>query len=256
MTKVISVISTKGGVGKTTLAKYMAVLAVKNNKKTLLIDLCQNVDIATQFGYNRENFEFTVKNWMTNECSFEEVVHFDEETGVDLIVSNRYVDKIEDYVQQEYFDTRFALKEKLEEIPVHYDYIFIDTHPSETNLMIVLPLSASDLVLVPCRLNYSSVVATERTIALIEKAKKSGLDIKYKVVTMAMDTIKMQKELADFNDYMKELGVLSSPVVRHSVIVDKLSFRAEELSKNNNKYAKKVMDTFKDVYAEIEEVLQ
>ena len=132
----------------------------------------------------------------------------------------------------------------------------LDTHPSETNLMIVLPLSAADLVLVPTRLNYSSIVATERTIELIDKARKSGLNIKYKVVAMAVDTIKMKRELTDFNEYMRELGILSSPLVKHSVVIDKLSFRGQELSNNSNKYAKKVMDTFRDVYAEIEEVLQ
>lgn len=256
MTKVISVISTKGGVGKTTLAKYMAVLAAKNNKKTLLIDLCQNSDVAVQFGYKREDFQFTVKNWVTGECTFAEAVHYDEETGVDIVPSDRYVDKIEDYVQEHYFDTRFALKEKINEIPLRYDYVFIDTHPSESNLMIVLPLSAADLVLVPTRLNYSSIVATERTIELIEKARKSGLNIKYKVVAMAVDTIKMKRELTDFNEYMRELGILSTPLVKHSVVIDKLSFRGEELSNNSNKYAKKVMDTFEDVYAQIEEVLQ
>lgn len=245
----------KGGVGKTTLAKYLSILGVQNGKKILLIDLCQNGDVSIQLGYDRNSFKYTVKDWITDEVTFEEVVQRDTETGIHFIPSNRYVDKIEQFVSDKYFDPRFILKEKINAIPTKYDYVIIDTHPSETNLMIVLPLAASDLILIPTKLNYSSVVAMERTLELVEKAKKSGLNIKFQIISMAVDTTKMGRELADFNEFLKEKGLPIAPVVKHSVIVDKLSFRGEELSLAKNKYAQQVMQTFKNVYKEMEELV-
>ncbi|MED3955573.1 AAA family ATPase [Priestia aryabhattai] len=255
MTKIISSMNMKGGVGKTTLIKYLSILSVQHGKKTLVIDLCQNSDVSTQFQYNREDFVYTVKNWMTNECTFEQVVQHDKETGVDFIPSNRYVDKIEEYVREEYFDTKLALKDKIDSIPVNYDYIFIDTHPSETNLMIVLPLGTSDLVLIPSKLNYSSVVGMERTIQMVEKAQKSGLNIKYGVVPMAVDAFKMGPELDDFKTFLNEQGITPFPIVKYTVMFDKLSFRGEELSSDKNRYSLQVMETFENVYERMEEML-
>jgi chromosome partitioning protein len=247
MTKIISIVSTKGGVGKTSLCKFVSQIGAKEGR-VLVLDLCQNSDIATRFGYDRDDFDFYIHEWFRGDCAFDEVVCHDVETGIDFIPSNKYVDKIEEHVKKEtLIGGEKALKEKLDEIKDSYDYIFIDTHPSETNLMIVLPLISSDLVLIPTMLDYSSVLAMKRTIELVQSLTKAGYDIPFQVVAMAVDH-KMKREMDSFQDYMKELGLPKAPVVVRSVLVPRLSFEVEDLFENQKPYAKNVMAGFNKVF--------
>jgi chromosome partitioning protein len=250
--KILSVMSMKGGVGKSTLSKFTGINAAKDGKRTLIIDLCQNADISTQFNYNRDDFKLTVKDWIVGDALFDDVVHHDKETGVDFLPSNRYVNKIVDYVNEEYsFDTKVALKEKIDTISDRYSLIICDTHPDESSLMMVLPLAASDMVLVPTKLNYSSVVAMQRTVELIQKANKT-LSIQSQVVVMDVDIFKMSKELGEFKTFLKEeLDIDDVPVVKKTSLIDKMSFKGKEFSASTNQYAQQVMEDFQHVYEKV-----
>jgi chromosome partitioning protein len=258
MGMVISSVGTKGGTGKTSLTKFMAITLKQQGKKVLIIDLCQNSDVATQFGYRRENFEWDAYEWVSEQVSFEEAVIHDEETGVHFIPASNYVEKIQEYAEKKRrSNPNYVLKEKLSQIKEQYDFIFLDNHPTETTKMMTMSLLASEFALVPTVLSIGSVVATLRTVGIIKDLQEEGVPISYTVVPMNVDH-KMRRELEDLKkSFIEEYGItdITSSHIRYSVVVKKAGLNGE-IIKHDNPYMEKVMEDYRLVTNEIVEMLR
>ncbi|MGG3450559.1 ParA family protein [Domibacillus aminovorans] len=249
MAKIITAASTKGGVGKTTLVKYMAILARKEDAKVLIVDYCQNGDVAVRLGYQYNSFEYYVQDWMKDECSFQDVVLSDERTGIHFVAANDKIESFIPYVKEKSRYTFYlALAEKIKTIEHLYDYIFIDTHPSEANSMLSMALVASELVLIPVELDYSSVAAMERTIALVKETEQIGMKGNYQVVIMNVDMTKRKERLEELKQYLKELNIVSAPTIQRSVLVEDSDFTEKNLDESNSRYAKAVMAQLEEVF--------
>lgn len=256
MAIVYSVVSLKGGTGKTSLTKFLGITKAAEGKRVLLIDLCQNSDIATRFGYDRYQVKYDTYDWVAGIAPFEEVVYHDEETGVDFIPASAQVEKITEFAQKRRaINQEWILKEKLAEVKDRYDYIFFDNHPTETNRMMVFSLCASDIALVPTTMDISSVMASMRTIDLINDLRSQGVSIEFSVVPMAVDFTKgFKKELESIIERFKEQGVKNfTTPVRNSTVVTKSGLNNVILD-TKNEYMKKVMEDYKQISAELDQL--
>jgi len=248
--KILCSSSTKGGVAKTTLVKYLSIIARAQGEKVLIIDMCQNGDIATRLGYKYNQFTYYIQNWLTDSAEFTDVVCVDDKTGIHFLPANEDIEEIIPYISKTMpYDYNLALVKKIETIKHLYTYIFIDTHPSEANTLLSLGLLAADLVLIPTVLDYSSVSAMERTINLIKLGESIGKKTKYVIVGMNIDTIKRRKRIKELNKYLlEEYGVTEIPIVQRSVTVEDADFTGENLNEKTSSYAKKIMNQFEIVF--------
>jgi cellulose biosynthesis protein BcsQ len=82
MGKVITVMCTKGGVGKSTLTRYIAVSLNDMGFSTCIIDTCQNSSIAVGFLDNRDKYEKTTYEWLIGEAKPSEVIQQFEDTNI------------------------------------------------------------------------------------------------------------------------------------------------------------------------------
>ena len=257
MAVVITSVSTKGGVGKTTLCKFLSVVKAREGKKVLIIDICQNSDIATRLGYDRESFVYTSYEFLTdekNEIKLEDIIQHDEETGVDFIPSGPRIDKYQEYVNGvRPVGPEKEFERKIKTLADRYDYILIDNHPTETNQMIFYSLCASDIALIPTLTDISSILATDRTLKLIKSLNKYDVPVKPVVVPTAVDFTKgLGKYAEKMKDEFESATVLSPIRYSSKMNTDGLEGKIIDLE---NKYIKKVVEDYEQVSRELDALL-
>ncbi|PGQ88318.1 ParA family protein [Priestia megaterium] len=258
MAIVISSVGTKGGTGKTSVVKNLGYTKVKEGKKVLLIDLCQNSDVATKLGFDRESFEYDTYSWVAEGVPFEDVVQFDDETGLYFIPASERVEEIVTYVRKtRIIRQEWVLEEAIAPLQDQFDYIIFDNHPTETNRMLTFSLVASDIALIPTIMDMSSVVATMRTMILIKQLQDQGINIKYAVLPHAVDFSKgFGKELKDIEEEFRKDGVENfTTAVRYSATISRASLNGDVFNMTN-KYMLAVLEDFKVISKEVDEIIE
>ena len=256
MALVYSAVSLKGGTGKTTLVKFLGYTLARQNNRVLIIDLCQNSDVATRLGYDRNLIEYDSHDWIIGKVTFEQAVIHDEETGLDFIPATERVDDIEKEVEKKFrLNSDLFLKEKLDTITDRYDYILLDTHPSENNRAFVYALCASDVALIPTIMDGSAVQGAKRTVEWVTDMQEAGLPIEYFVMPNAVDFTKgFGKYLNELLEKFKKEGInnFTTPI-RNSSMLMKASLKNIVVG-YQDPYIKKILDDYEDVLADIQKI--
>ncbi|KAF0183370.1 MAG: chromosome partitioning protein [Caulobacteraceae bacterium] len=133
--KTLSIVSTKGGVGKTTLAVHIAVAAQKAKQKTLVIDLDPQGS-AAQWAKDRVRLAEQHGRW------------FDTPLDVRRLFANDLVEEIAAAKRQ------------------GYQLVIIDT-PPHADFPAARAVEVADLVLMPVRPGYFDLHAAKATINLV-----------------------------------------------------------------------------------------
>lgn len=151
--KIITIASLKGGVGKSTTSIILANLLSKKYK-VLLIDTDDQA-ATTSYYYN----ELETKNFDISKMNIGNVIKdgidinksiINVENNMALIPSYITVDELngEYYYDNRHLPIEFSLKTKLNSIADNYDYIIIDTNPKR-NFTLKLSLISSNYVISP-----------------------------------------------------------------------------------------------------------
>jgi len=167
MTKIISIVNHKGGVGKTTTSLNLgASLSLHHNKKVLLIDLDAQANLSQSLGIN-EVSEKTIYSSLVNEKPLP-IIQI--EKNLDLVPSHLDLSAAEIELQNEVM-REFILKELIEPIKNKYDYILIDCPPS-LGLLTLNALCTSTDILIPVQAEYLALQGIGKLIFAYEKIKK------------------------------------------------------------------------------------
>lgn len=180
--KVISIINNKGGVGKTTSTAIMAELLSYLGKKVLVVDLDQQSNLSMMLGAYKEDEE-EVLNGIKNatDANIAELFKYRYRTKEDMkyiikksniatldIIpsSKRHKNTILNITVNQTSNNNVILKKALQPIKDNYDYILIDNAPAN-DILTVNSMFASDLVLVPVRVEGFSYKGLKETIETI-----------------------------------------------------------------------------------------
>lgn len=166
MAKVITITLRKGGSGKTTTAVNLASSLAKHGKKVLLLDLDPQANATISLGID-PNTTPNITEVLNGQKDITNIVN-NTGRGFDLIPSNSNLAQIEASLATDPSNYAPIIKSVITPLLPSYDYILIDTPPSESMLTITA-LVASDYALIPTQAHYLAMHGLGQAVDLIRR---------------------------------------------------------------------------------------
>jgi chromosome partitioning protein len=191
--KVISIITEKGGVGKTTTSIHLGASFAEKGKKTLLIDFDAQRNLS--IGYKiPKDFDYTIRNFLNED--FENFALSQKNENLFILAGDR------DIESKGY--KRNALSKHISNFKnLGFDYIIIDCPPRPITSNVGLgeiALSASDYVISPIEAEEYSIEGINELLPSIERIKK---DFNPKLIFLGFFFNKVLESTVNFRYYRK-----------------------------------------------------
>lgn len=191
MTKVISLVNQKGGVGKTTTSINLAASLGKLGNKTLIIDLDPQGNTTTGLGVNKGDIKASIYDVLNGSCLIKKAIiktGFDYLSIIPATINLAGLDY--ELMDKEHMDTQFKKNEQLRnaisEIRDNYDYIIIDCPPS-LGVLTTNALVASDSVIIPVQCEFFALEGISQllnTIIMTQTRLNPNLKIEGVLLTL------------------------------------------------------------------------
>ena len=191
MTKVISLVNQKGGVGKTTTSINLAASLGKLGKKSLLVDLDPQGNCTTGLGVNKGNIKYSIYDVLNGTVEAKKAI---VKTGFTLLsiipatinLAGLDIELLEKGYQNAAFKKNEQLRNALEPIKDNYDFIIIDCPPS-LGLLTTNSLVASDSVIIPVQCEFfalEGITQLLNTIIMTQTRLNPNLKIEGVLLTL------------------------------------------------------------------------
>lgn len=198
MAYVISIVNQKGGVGKTTTAVNLSAFLAKKHKKVLMVDLDPQGNATSGFGFDKLELENTVYDLLVNEEEIQNVIVPTQVKNVDMCPTNINLAGAEVELVSA-ISRETILKNAIDTVRDHYDYIIIDCAPS-LGLLTINALAACDGVIVPIQGEYYALEGLTQlidTINMIRKKLNPKIGITGVVITMHDSRTQLTKQVVE-----------------------------------------------------------
>jgi len=175
---VISVMSNKGGVGKTTISINLAAALVRQGKKVLLVDFDPQASLTTGLGFEKDENAVTIKHMLEKAINNETIDPTEgiqqHDEGMYFMPSSIDLQGYETSLINEY-GRENVLKTYIDSVKVNYDYTIIDGQPS-LNLLIINVLTAVDRIIIPIQTQEYSVTGLREYFNFLDMLNRRGLN--------------------------------------------------------------------------------
>jgi len=196
MTRIISVVNQKGGVGKTTTSVNLASYLAHIGKRVLLIDLDPQANATSGMGIDYNNIPMGLYEVLLGPNSLRDVAQPSRVENLYIVPSNQNLAganiELAGHAEREY-----RLHNELMDIRYDYDYIIIDSPPS-LGLLTINGLVAANEVLIPVQCEYYALEGLGQllnTIDLIKEHIKQDISVLGAVMTMYDERSKLTRDI-------------------------------------------------------------
>ena len=181
MKKIIAIANQKGGVGKTTSTVNLAFALGQREKHVLAIDVDPQSSLTIYYGYDPrrlEEDEKTLYHALIKDKSLKDIILDASDTKPGLVPSSIRLASAEPELVS-LWESAGVLREKLDGVKDHYDFILLDCPPSLT-LLTINALAAAHHLLIPVKTDYLSIMGIPLLLDTVEKLRRRinpGLEV-------------------------------------------------------------------------------
>jgi chromosome partitioning protein len=177
MTRAIAISLKKGGVGKTTTAVNLAAALYKKGKKVLLVDIDPQSSATISCGIDVTALKYSIHNLFEDIKLKPEDVIVKSSFGMHVLPSHPNLSKTDAGMTAA---STGELRAILKPIESKYDFIIVDTPPSESYLSISALVYTNE-VLVPVETHFLSLQGLKQLFEMVESIKR-GLNPDLKIL--------------------------------------------------------------------------
>lgn len=192
MSRVICIHLRKGGSGKTTTAVNLSAALASLKRSVLLIDLDHQAHASRSLGVSGADRPRTITDALAGDCPPSDAIV--KANGLSLIPAAANLVEIETTMVKAPAQHAFAVRQLIAELkPNAYDYVILDTPPSESMLAIA-GLVACNLALLPVQAQFLAFDGLQLSLELIERIKAAyGVDFAVRLLPTMITRTNMAK---------------------------------------------------------------